>query len=359
MCSRCGTGGFANENAEAGRRMSIRVGLGSWSDAEYRGILYPPGLAAGERLRGYARWFSHVEVNASFYTIPTKEQLARWAAQVPQGFLFDFKLHKTLSGHATSTFALPRALRGKASGKLTPGGAWQKEVVAYTLEQAKDLQRAGMLGVFLLLPAPQFVPERGKLEDFDPLVEALRKRGQQLATELRQRAWVEGKQRARTLAYFRERGIAWVAVDVPKGDAPNLMPAIDEVTQPELAYLRLHGRNLEGYLHGKSAAERFDYDYRPAELREIVKRITKLAAAAREVRVVASNHAHDFAPKAALELKRLLGQPLQIALEVLPKVRKKSLRSKHVEPTFSSRKGAARKSKSARSKLFSARGGKN
>jgi len=292
--------------------MSIRVGLGSWSDAEYRGILYPPGLAAGERLRGYARWFSHVEVNASFYTIPSKEQAAKWAAQVPEGFLFDFKLHKTLSGHATSAGALPPALRGKITGTaLTPGGAWQKEVAAYTLEQTEGLKCARKLGVFLLLPAPQFTPDRRKLDEFDPLVEALG--GENLAMELRQRAWIEGKQRERTLGYLRERGIAWVAVDMPKGEAVNLMPAIDEVTQPELAYLRLHGRNLEGYLHGKSAAERFHYDYRPTELKEILKRIEKLGAEAKEVRVVASNHSEDFAPKAALELKRLLGQPLQAA----------------------------------------------
>jgi uncharacterized protein YecE (DUF72 family) len=97
-------------------------------------------------------------------------------------------------------------------------------------------------------------------------------------------------------------------VDMPRSDAPNVMPAIDEVTQPKLAYLRLHGRNEEGYLHGKTAAERFHYDYSPRELRQILKRIEKLAAQATDVRVVASNHAEDFAPKAALRLKTLLGQ---------------------------------------------------
>jgi uncharacterized protein YecE (DUF72 family) len=135
-------------------------------------------------------------------------------------------------------------------------------------------------------------------------------KGRPLAVELRQRAWIEGKTKARTLGWFRERGVTWVAVDMPRADAPNIVPPLDEVTQPKLAYLRLHGRNTEGYLHGKTADERFHYDYNARELREIVARIRHLAGSAADVRVVASNHAEDFAPKAALELKRLLGERL-------------------------------------------------
>lgn len=290
--------------------MGIQVGCGSWSDAEYRGILYPPGLPAAQRLSGYAHWFGHVEVTAGFYTIPDKSTLAKWDALTPPGFLFDFKLHKTLSGHGTRMGDLPSALRQNSSPSepLPQSGELQKEIVAYTLQQMEGLIKAKKLGAFLLLLAPRFVPDKRRLEELDPLVEALR--GHSLAIELRQRAWMEGAQRAKTLAYFRERGITWVAVDMPVSDRPNVMPAIDEVTQPKLSYLRLHGRNEQGYLHGKTAAERFHYDYNKAELKEIVKRIKRLAAAAENVRVVASNHAEDFAPKAALEIKRMLGQPI-------------------------------------------------
>jgi uncharacterized protein YecE (DUF72 family) len=285
--------------------MAIQVGCGSWSDAEYRGILYPPGLPANRRLSGYAYWFGHVEVNASFYIIPERKTLANWDEQTPPGFLFDFKLHRTLSGHGGG---LPPGLRKKGPPRPWPDGGQLRETAAYTLEQLEPMMKAKKLGAFLLLLAPRFTPDRHRLEELDPLVEAIRPHS--LAVELRQRAWVEGKTRASTLAYFRERGITWVAVDMPDSKEPNVMPAIDEVTQPKLAYLRLHGRNEQGYLHGKSAAERFHYDYSAAELKEIVARIKRLASQAEDVRVVASNHAEDFAPKAALALKRLLGQPL-------------------------------------------------
>ena len=84
------------------------------------------------------------------------------------------------------------------------------------------------------------------------------------------------------------------------------MPPVDEVSQPELAYLRLHGRNPV-YLTAKSAAERHAYAYSDGELHEIVKRIRTLSAKARDVRVVANNHFRDYAPRTALMLKEMLG----------------------------------------------------
>jgi uncharacterized protein YecE (DUF72 family) len=87
------------------------------------------------------------------------------------------------------------------------------------------------------------------------------------------------------------------------------MPPMDEVTQPGLAYLRLHGRN-KAWLKAKTAEERHDYLYSKKELGEIMARIRRLAGQAAEVRVVANNHARDFAPRTALEIKRLWGQPV-------------------------------------------------
>jgi uncharacterized protein YecE (DUF72 family) len=75
------------------------------------------------------------------------------------------------------------------------------------------------------------------------------------------------------------------------------------------SYLRLHGRN-KAWLKAKTAEERHDYLYSKKELGEIMARIRRLAGQAAEVRVVANNHARDFAPRTALEIKRLWGQPV-------------------------------------------------
>jgi uncharacterized protein YecE (DUF72 family) len=84
------------------------------------------------------------------------------------------------------------------------------------------------------------------------------------------------------------------------------MPPLDEVTQPQLAHLRLHGRNPR-WPELKTAEEKHRYDYNDPELHEIAARARTLAAKAQEVHVVANNHASDFAPKAALALRRILG----------------------------------------------------
>ncbi len=273
--------------------MAIRVGCGSWADREYVGLLYPPGLPPAQRLREYAKWFNHVEVNSGYYATPRRATVQNWIRQTPADFLFDLKLHRHLLGSLASREPASR----KGSGDL----------LAFLLKEIQPLIKAKKLGAFLLLLPPRFGPERNRLEELDGLVERIKPH--RLAVEFRHRAWVKGRQRAATLGYFRERGISWVCVDMPKLSDPTLMPPMDEVTQPALAYLRLHGRN-PAYLEAKTAAERHDHLYSARELKEIVARIRRLADKAAEVRVVANNHAGDFAPRTALELRRLLGQPV-------------------------------------------------
>ena len=88
----------------------------------------------------------------------------------------------------------------------------------------------------------------------------------------------------------------------------TIMPALDEITAPTLAYLRLHGRDPKAYLTGKTVAERFHYDYSDGELDEIAFRAQDLAGQADQVHVVFNNNARDFAPMAAERLRRKLGQ---------------------------------------------------
>lgn len=262
--------------------MAIRIGLGSWADAEYAGILYPKGLPPTERLRVYATHFDRVELNNTYYSTPSPVQMAGWAKQAPDGFLFDYKLHRLFSQKPTT------------SGEL----------VTKLAAAVKPLIQAKKLGCFLLTLAPSFGPERHRLEELEVLRGNLPP-GVPLAVELRNRAWVEGKAKAATLDFFRERELAWVTLDLPKVKLPSLLPVIDEITNPKLAYMRLHGRN-PGWAKGKTAAERHQWDYSEKELKEIAARVRKLADQAENVHVSVNNHAADFAPKAALALKKLL-----------------------------------------------------
>jgi uncharacterized protein YecE (DUF72 family) len=265
--------------------MALSFGIGSFADPDYRGLLYPPGLPPDMRLGAYAMWFDQLEVNACYYSTPRRTAVEQWVARTPARFTFDIRLHRVLSQSPD---------KAARAGRILP----------YFLESMEPLIEARRLGTFLLVLAPLFAPARHVLGELDALVERIRPHP--LAIELRHRAWVEGPQRAATLAYFRERGVTWVAVDMPQVADSELMPAVDEVTQPRLAYLRLHGRNLR-WKRVKTAAERHSYPYSEADLDEIIARIRSLASKATDVRVVCNNHALDYAPRTALALKERLG----------------------------------------------------
>jgi uncharacterized protein YecE (DUF72 family) len=263
----------------------IRIGIGSWSDPEYVGILFPKGVKAADRLKVYAEWFDHVEINASYYRTPTRPQVEGWVAETPADFTFDVKLHRAFS-------ETPEA--SARGGTLVPK----------LMEGVQPLIEAKKLGTFFLILPPSFTPKNSKLEELDPLVEKLQPH--LLAVELRHNGWVDAEQRERTMEFFRARKLGWIAVDMPQVKGSVIMPPLDEVTNPRLAYLRLHGRNMEWWAL-KTAEERHTHDYSETELNDLVARVRTLAEKAEEVHVIANNHAQDFAPKTALALQRMLG----------------------------------------------------
>jgi uncharacterized protein YecE (DUF72 family) len=172
------------------------------------------------------------------------------------------------------------------------------------LRTAQPLIATRKLGAFFLVLPPSFAPNGHRLEELEPLIGKLEPH--LLAIELRHRGWLEGKQRERTLEFYRAQQLVWIAVDMPRIQESTLMPPVDEVTNSRLAYLRLHGRRPD-WLTLKDAEAKHSYEYSAEELEEIVTRVRALAKKADTVHVVANNHAQDFAPKTALELQRLLG----------------------------------------------------
>lgn len=266
-------------------RSHISVAIGSWTDKEYKGLLYPKGLPDNERLETYATWFDHVEVNSSYHRVPPVAFVENWVKQTPADFIFDFKLPKEISNDPQST------------GRAGP-------YVGQLLGAARPLIESGKLGTFFLVLPPSFGPEKHRLEELEPLIEKLQPHP--LAVELRHRGWVDGERRQRTLEFYRRRKLIWIAVDMPRIEGSTIMPPVDEVTNSRLAYLRLHGRRPD-WLKLKDQEAKHTYEYPAAELEEIAARVKALAKKAATVHVVANNHAQDFAPKTALALQRLLG----------------------------------------------------
>jgi uncharacterized protein YecE (DUF72 family) len=130
-----------------------------------------------------------------------------------------------------------------------------------------------------------------------------------LAIEFRNRNWAVGDQLESTIDFVRKQRAIFVNVDTPASDHFTVMPTdVDEVTNPKAAYLRLHGRNAKAYVTGKTVAARFDYDYSDKEIAGVAERSKKLAKEARELHVIFNNNNLDYAPRAAIRLRKALGQ---------------------------------------------------
>lgn len=71
--------------------MRIRVGIGGWTFAPWRGIFYPDALPHARELAFASRAVTSIEVNGTFYRTQTAKTFATWAAQVPDGFVFSLK----------------------------------------------------------------------------------------------------------------------------------------------------------------------------------------------------------------------------------------------------------------------------
>jgi uncharacterized protein YecE (DUF72 family) len=288
----------------------ITVGTSSWADPGFVEEWYPPDLAARDRLAWYAERFDAVEVNSTFYALPQQGTVARWAQITPAHFTFDVKLHRLLSRHAAPLESLPPKLRHGARtggrGRVILDAGLERAMAEATLIAVEPLVAAGKLSSFLLQMTPAFSPHDHRLDEIQPLIHSLGPIP--VAVELRHRGWLGGKRLEDTLRWYEDVNAAFVCVDMPHGDAPTIVPAVDVVTRDDLAYFRAHGRNAEGYLKGKSVAERFGYQYDGEEMQELAGRVRSLGELASDVRTMFNNNRGADAPTSARRMRELLGQ---------------------------------------------------
>jgi uncharacterized protein YecE (DUF72 family) len=293
---------------EAGK---ILVGTASWSDPGFVERWYPKKMPAGERLQWYAQHFEMVEVNSTFYSVPEPRMVERWCAATADDFTFDVKLHQLFSFHSTPAKLLPpdlqRRVETDARGNVKSTPELQEALLKIFLRSTSIFRKAGKLGVFLLQLSPAFSPRKHELGELVRLIEMLS--DYDLAIEFRNRNWAVGDQLESTIDFVQKRRAIFVNVDAPASDHFMVMPSdIDEVTNSDVAYLRLHGRNAKAYITGKTVAARFDYDYSESEIAEVARRSRKLAKEARELHVIFNNNNLDYAPRAALRLRKVLSQ---------------------------------------------------
>ena len=214
---------------------------------------------------------------------------------------------------------MQRLVRTDAKGKVTASPTLREALLKFFLRPMSILQSAGKLGVFLLQLSPAFSSRKHELSELEALIEGLA--DYRLAIEFRNRNWVVGGQLSLTIEFLRKRKVGFVNVDAPASDHFSVVPSeLNEITNPNFSYLRLHGRDAKAYLTGKTVASRFNYDYSDNEIAEVGDRSRRLAREAKDVHVVFNNNNLDYAPRAATRLRTALGQSITLPSPQTPEL---------------------------------------
>ena len=296
----------------------VRVGTASWTDPTMTapGVFYPQGTrSAADRLAYYASRFSFVEVDATYYALPSARHAALWAERTPPGFLFDIKAHAVMTGHTIAVARLPRDIRDALPRRLAGAATVRPcdlsdelvhEVWRRFMGALQPLRTAGKLGALLLQLPRDFTPSAVN----ERAIASLRERAGDealCAVELRHAGWVtDHARRARTLSLLRAHDLAYVMVDAPPGFATS-MPPLVAVTSDRLAIVRLHGRRTETWERPVAVtSERYRYLYDAAELGSWVPRIIDVAQRTQGVHVVMNNCHANYGTTNADEISALL-----------------------------------------------------
>ncbi|MDB5898914.1 MAG: hypothetical protein JWP41_2516 [Ramlibacter sp.] len=294
---------------------NILVGTASWTDKSLIGCgrFYPASCKTAEqRLRFYARQFDIVEVDSSYYGMPTPQNAQLWADRTPAGFVFNLKAFRIFTGHQTQPSTLHRDIQ-QALGPGVPRLLYYEdlpleirdELWRRFIEALAPLKAAGKLGAVHFQFAPWLVRNRAAIAHVEHCVDKMP--GHLLAAEFRHATWFHGEHLEQTLAWERALGLVHTVVDSPQGFA-NCVPCVWDVTSPKLAIVRLHGRNKETWNKKGLVASsgRFDYWYSEDELSAMVPEVRHLASQAQAVHVIFNTNNEDQGQVAARTMRELL-----------------------------------------------------
>jgi uncharacterized protein YecE (DUF72 family) len=257
-------------------RAALRLGTQGWNYDAWVGPFYPSGTRPADFLATYARAFDTVEVDSTFYAVPSERAVLGWAERTPPHFRFALKL--------------PQAATHER--RLRDAG----DVLDAFLDRARLL--GPKLGPVLVQLGPDFGPEElPALAGFLPLLPD----DVRFAVEFRQRGWITDG----VLALLADHGVALALSDgkwVPRRWALRLAERFAERPPAPFAYVRWMGPNRDLVDYSRIQIDR------TAELEAWGRALGALAAGASEVYGYVNNHFAGHSPQNVRDLQRLLGQ---------------------------------------------------
>lgn len=187
-------------------RGKLFVGTSGFAYKEWKPEFYPPEVKPAGYLAYFAERLPSVEINATFYRMPTEKVLEQWTTQTPEGFCLTLKASQRITHHARLKDA--------------------DELVSYFLGVARTL--GDRLGVILFQCPPNLKYEKERLDSF---IACLPGKPYRFAMEFRHDSWACDE----VFDALAANGIAWVVSDTREKPAPMRQ------TAKQFVYLRLRG----------------------------------------------------------------------------------------------------------------------
>jgi uncharacterized protein YecE (DUF72 family) len=250
----------------------LYIGTSGFSYADWVGPYYPADLKKQDWLNFYAREFNTLEINFTYYRMPTARTLAGMARKTPDNFLFTIKTPQEMT-HTRD-----------ADPALFP----------QFIEATKPLREENKFGAVLAQFPSSFHNTQANIDYLLQFRERLRELP--VVVEFRNVQWITDD----TFALLQELQLGYCCVDEPR--LKGLIPPVAKVTS-NIGYVRFHGRNAKKWWHHEQAYERYDYTYTPAELQEWVPKIKEIAQATEKTFVFSNNHYQAQGIDTARQLK--------------------------------------------------------
>lgn len=258
----------------------IHVGTSGYSFKDWLGTVYPASMKSGEMLSYYARMFDCVEINSTYYRVPSPFMFINMLKKVPTDFTFVVKVPKEMT-HEREKF---------------------ESVVLPFVDGILPLFEAKQLGGLLAQFPYSFKAVASSLEHLKKVSEVFSGHGIPLNVEFRHSSWYSDD----VYKNLEELGLGFVNVDLP--NLENL-PGPSNITTSDVAYYRLHGRNAKMWWKHPTPSHRYDYLYNDEQLEEWAARIEE-AAEKTKVCYIFNNNCHlgKSIPN-ALHLRKRLNVP--------------------------------------------------
>ncbi len=246
------------------------IGTSGYSYEDWRGFFYPEKLPKNKMLEFYCQHFNGVEVNSSYYKIPTQKMIQRLTERTPQDFEFIVKVNQETTH---------RRVENEAALKLLH-------------EVLRPMQEAGKLkGLLAQFPYSFKNNERNRKYLSETATFC---NGVPLFFEFRHNSWVK----TAISSFLESLGAGYVNVDEPP--LPGLLPPQEMVTS-EFGYIRFHGRNETKWWSGQGP-ERYDYLYSGNELKSWTGHIKEILRKTLKTYIFFNNHPRGQAIQNAKQL---------------------------------------------------------